>query len=56
MMHTAMTISLTSYRSEAFGPKAVLLMVRICLLGIEIIHLIIYSVGYWLYGILRPRE
>ena len=45
-MHTAMTIGLTSYRSEALGHKALWLMVRIRLLCIEIIDLIIYSVGY----------
>lgn len=44
MMHTALTISLTSYRSETLGHKALLLMVRNCLLYIEIMY-ITYSVG-----------
>lgn len=47
MVHTGITISLTSYRSEALGHKAFLLMAPICLLHvcIEIIYLITYSVG-----------
>ena len=47
MVHAAMTISLTSYRSDALGLKALLFMVRICLLHvlIEMIYLIINNVG-----------
>ena len=35
MMHTATKVGLTSYRSEALGRKALLLMLRVCLICIE---------------------
>ena len=46
MIRTVMKIGVTSYRSEALGPNALLLMLRICLLRIEIIQLVIHSIGY----------
>ena len=43
MMQTAMKIGLTSYRSEALGRKALLLMLRVGLIGIEIAEIITHQ-------------